>query len=594
MFLRYIANKIYLEATDSIKEEFLHPEIFSIKRHINLREEHASVPLVLLLTNKCNAICTYCYVNANKTKKIMSFKLAKKVIDAALIKNSKLDIYFFGGGEPTIAFALMKKIQVYTSSFKNKQINLFLISNGFFNKSVAKWIASNIKHISISCDGPPYIQNKNRPLIGKQDSSSILEENLNFLLQKGASVVLRVTITMNSSKKQKEIIEYAFRLGIKKLLFAPFRTTNKSRKNKVKAVNYFKFAQDFLKANELADIFGSKIISDFFPIEPKDSMCGFESPNIAVSYSGHVTTCWESSISYTDKRDEFVYGRIGDNGEIRKNPRSWDKITKRTPDNIDECRSCFLKRSCAGGCAATHFQATGDIMKLDKNRCDASRWLVKQYILCLARQQNINIKPFFEQNQNKTYFITYFNRFRVGRKNIMEFNPFIEISKSNLDDLSLLTKLIVKYRDKKGYSPILFFLNFIFSPDNLNINTGHKIITFLKTLSDHKIHFIITAPLPSCIFSTEDLSFIITNYKSPETLITSLSFFRIINNFYYFNNINSKIKYSALVKREILFKRALEIKPFQIYNKCCKCPLFLQKSCGGVFNKININIEKKY
>jgi len=594
MFLRYLANKIYLEDTDSIKEELLRPEIFSIKRCINFKEEHVSAPLVLLLTNKCNAICTYCYVDANKTKKIMSFELAKKVIDAALIKKSKLDIFFFGGGEPTMAFALMKKIQIYTSSFKNKQINLYLISNGFFNKSIAKWIASNIKHISISCDGPPYIQNKNRPLIGGQDSSSILEENINFLLQKKVSVVFRVTITMSSSKKQKEIIEYAFRLGIKTLLFSPFRTTNKSKKNKVKTVNYFKFAQDFLKANELANIFGSKIISDFFPIEPKDSMCGFESPNTAVSYSGYVTTCWESSVSYADKLDEFVYGRIGDNGEIQKMPQSWDKITKRTPNNIDDCRSCFLKWSCAGGCAATHFQATGDIMKLEKNRCDATRWLVKQYILYLARQQYRNIKPFFEQDKNKTYFITYFNRFRVGRKNIMEFNPLIEISKYNLDDLSFLIKSIIKYRDKKGYSPILFFLNFIFSPDNLSLNTGHKIITFLKTLSDHKIHFIITAPLPSCIFSTEDLSFVVKKYKSPETIIASLSFFRVINNFYYFNNINSKIKYSAFVKRETLFKKALEIKPFQIYNKCCKCPLLLQKKCGGVFNKININIEKKY
>jgi len=589
MLAELIADRIYKESTDTLKKNFLKPELFFAKESRGgEREEKILNPLVLLITNKCDGACLYCYVDLAKKERIMDFKLAKKIIDFALRENSRLDIYLFGGGEPTLAFPLMKRVREHILRKKKKKISLHLTTNGFFSSFIAKWIAENIEKISISCDGPPEVQNKNRPLKSNKKSSDILEENVLFLIKKGASLGFRSTITYDSAKKQDEILEYAFRLSVCSLLFSPFRETKRSRKNDIMAVDYLKFAMEFLKAKELAEWFGLKLISDFFPIEPRRSMCGFENPNICVSPFGYVATCWASSIGYTDKPDEFVYGKMQEDGKIRKKSDTWSRIVKRTPDNINDCRNCFLKHSCAGGCTAAHFQVTGDIMKIDKKQCDAIRWLVKQYLLYLARQKHKKIKPFFQQINDKMHFVSYFNRFKVGRKNIMEFNPFIEIKNKNMKKLSSLTESIIKHRDKRGYAPTLFFLNFIFSSNNLNIKTGQKIMSFLKILSDNKIHFFLVSPLPKCIFSKEDYYFLVKKYKASKSLASSLSLFHVKNGCCYFGDIDSGIKFSRFLRRGTLLKKALEIKPFRLYSRCFSCHFLSQRDCGGLFNRINV------
>lgn len=492
-FLFDLADKIYDVSKNSLKEELFKPSLFFTKT--KGARNHLFSPLVLLMTNNCNGRCLYCYAGADQKNKVMDFILAKTIIDASLLKQSQLDIYLFGGGEPTLAFDLMKRIGEYVSAKKDKQIHLYLTTNGFFSRSIKEWIPKNIERVSISCDGPAYIQNKHRPLKNGGPSSLLLEKNVSFLLKKGVPLGFRTTLTADSIDKQDEILEYAFRLGLGGLLFSPFRESVKSRKNNVHAVDYRDFIKGFLKTKELAEMFGMKLISDFFPVESRKSMCGFESPNQCVSPSGSVATCWASSIGYTDIPDIFTYGKVGRDGKIKKDILSWKRIAARTPENIPECCECFLKWSCAGGCAASHYQVTGDIMKVDKKQCDAIKMGVKDYLLYVARKKHKKFRPSFKKIGDKTYFITYFNRFETGRKNKMELNPIIEIKDFNKEALTALSRAIIKHRDKRGYTPTLFFLRFVFSHKEPSVGESRKIAVFLKTLLKNKIHFISTPPL---------------------------------------------------------------------------------------------------
>lgn len=73
--------------------------------------------LSLEIINKCNLNCTYCYLGEKKNT-YMSLETAQKAIDIAVHEANKqhdrtLMVYFIGG-EPLMAFNLMKDAVDYT------------------------------------------------------------------------------------------------------------------------------------------------------------------------------------------------------------------------------------------------------------------------------------------------------------------------------------------------------------------------------------------------------------------------------------------------------------------------------------------------
>lgn len=177
--------------------------------------------LSFFLTTKCNLNCIYCY-NIQERKKIeektLSIEIAKEGIDYFFANNESRHIRFYGPGEPTQEFLLMKEITKYA---KNKDLNttVELQSNGVFGINVKEWLLDNANIIWISFDGPPDIQNYNRPIAGKYPSSPIIEENVKWLINntghRNLMVGARVTMTEKNISRQREMIEYFYSLGIR-------------------------------------------------------------------------------------------------------------------------------------------------------------------------------------------------------------------------------------------------------------------------------------------------------------------------------------------------------------------------------------------
>ena len=94
--------------------------------------------LTLEITKRCNLNCSYCYVE-NKEKVNMKWKTAQLAIDIAMReaikqKDKTLSVYFIGG-EPLLAFGLLKEIIFYIEK-KNEQIGL----NIFYSNTIKKTI----------------------------------------------------------------------------------------------------------------------------------------------------------------------------------------------------------------------------------------------------------------------------------------------------------------------------------------------------------------------------------------------------------------------------------------------------------------------
>lgn len=236
-------------------------------------KKHPFRTLFFSMTSECNSECPYCFARGGEFSLNLNFEVIKKSID--FIKNhkesNKTTYIIFTGGEPTLKFDLLKKTVIYANSILGK-VKYLMWSNGIFSSKIGEWILKNINDSQISCDGPPKIQNLQRPLKGNKPSSSHVEKNIEFLINEKAPFFVRPTITAYSVDKQLEIIEYFHSLGVDRIYLEPLKECGRSLRYKdsspiAKSPDLSVFVNNFLKAQELAYDYGMKLTSRHFHLK---------------------------------------------------------------------------------------------------------------------------------------------------------------------------------------------------------------------------------------------------------------------------------------------------------------------------------------
>ncbi len=69
-----------------------------------------------------------------------------------------------------------------------------------------EWIVKNLDSMSVSLDGPPDIQNYQRPLASGKDSYGVVAENLKYMDEADFKYGLRSTITNHNVLQMKETV----------------------------------------------------------------------------------------------------------------------------------------------------------------------------------------------------------------------------------------------------------------------------------------------------------------------------------------------------------------------------------------------------
>lgn len=145
---------------------------------------------LLDLTNSCNFLCSYCFrgesVNGSK---VMSGEMLKLILSyiANFCRSHKIRSIFIQpwGGEPLIAFPLIREI---FSFFEGKDISchVTMMTNGaMITYEIAEYLYANHVDIGVSLDGPPDIQNSQRPSKDGVDSYSLAVRGIRFLEKAG-------------------------------------------------------------------------------------------------------------------------------------------------------------------------------------------------------------------------------------------------------------------------------------------------------------------------------------------------------------------------------------------------------------------------
>ncbi len=418
----YIINSqdmLYGKITDSLLHELQQGTLFSneaqkLIENLCLEEKKAlpapvfrfSPPqtIVLMLTYSCNMACRYCCqgeipdIKETEMPEEIAFKAVDWIIEHSG-EHKVLDIGFFGG-EPLIKIPLMKKIIAYCDEKEKicgKNFHFGGMTNGLsLTDEMIDLIVKRKMDFTISFDGPPRIQNYNRPLKNGSPSYDVILPRLKKLLAFIPEITVRPTIDANNNIDEvfNGISEAGFiKCRIEKVSSSLITEKEKHEEAIVSEafVNHFKKQAQFLissvknrdgssmKKIRLDDIFCEELRKVY-----RASTAPLFTPRIYFSCSvgrGMVTAAINGDL-YPCPRflalPEYKIGSVFD-GTLKN-----DIFKKSLLIESEDCKECWARYYCGGACVVEHAGATGHIFKTNPATCRLRKAKIEQAVRVMA------------------------------------------------------------------------------------------------------------------------------------------------------------------------------------------------------------------
>jgi len=336
------------------------------------------------ITSKCNLDCIYCYSNKHSHKpQTLLLDFAKVGIDDFFDSSTSRRIRFFGSGEPTTEFQLLKDITLYCKEKAGDKLQAEIQTNGVFSDQIAAWIADNISTVYVSTDGEKFVQNYYRPSKGGKDTADIVSKNIKFLVKNGkGKLAVRSTIGNANLYRQRELLTYFSDLGVKYVWTRPiFPPPIGEQKGKDEIISLSEYAEEFVKAQSYAkelNIFLGSFMSCNFDVQHRH-FCNASRPSPLLTTDGYVSSC--DNVLFGENPGIYsvmIYGKWNPSeGKIIYDKSKIDRLRHRIVDNIDGCNGCEVKYNCGGFCIAELLECSGDMYGKKEGVCETIRLMAK-------------------------------------------------------------------------------------------------------------------------------------------------------------------------------------------------------------------------
>jgi uncharacterized protein len=353
---------------------------------------------ILLLSEKCNLKCLYCYNNAQSKGAMMPLRLAKDTIDT-IIKNALaqkiggIELGYHGGGEPTMNWTVFTGSLNYAREICKKEglnLNSSICTNGVMSRGKAEWMADNINDIAISADGPPGIHNLQRPFHSGKGSFEKVASTLDILNSHKKSYAIRLTATEYTDGRLVEIIKFLIdRFHAPIICIEPLfvcgrcETTGCRPPDNDHFINEMIEAYELGKANKVSVQYSGNRITLLL-----SRFCGAQGSNFFVTPNGDVTACLEVSSRDDPRADFFMYGKY--DGTARKfvfDNNRLKRLTENQVQSFDSCSDCFAKWHCGGDCLAKTPDFSKVTLQRNPYRCRINKALTRDSLIKTMNQQ---------------------------------------------------------------------------------------------------------------------------------------------------------------------------------------------------------------
>ncbi len=338
--------------------------------------------LCLHIAHTCNLNCSYCFASQGKyhgERALMSFEVGKRALDF-LIENSgtrrNLEVDFFGG-EPLMNFDVVKKLVEYARSIekeKGKNFRFTLTTNGVLvDDDVIDFANKEMSNVVLSLDGRKEVHDRYRvDYQGRGCYDTIVPKFQKFVKARGGkNYYMRGTFT-HANPDFLEDIKTMLNLGFTELSMEPVVAAEgdeaalTEEDKPVVMKQYEELAELMLKRDKegkpftfyhyMIDLAGGPCIYK------RISGCGSGTEYMAVTPWGDLYPCHQFVGDEKFKLGDIWHGV--ENKEIQNEFASCNVYAR------SECRDCWARLYCSGGCAANAYHATGSVKGVYKYGCD--------------------------------------------------------------------------------------------------------------------------------------------------------------------------------------------------------------------------------
>jgi uncharacterized protein len=341
---------------------------------------------VLLLTNRCQLRCTYCYASAGELPRAqLSVALGRAAIErvaefALALGRPRFEVAFHGGGEPTLAWRTLKTCTDYARR-QPVRANVTLTSNGVWSREQIAWIAENLDGLSLSVDGDPATQDGQRPFASGGGSSGQVMRSLAELDRRSFQYGIRMTATAPWAELPERVRFLCENTGCRSIQVEPSFKATRGGHGQPTRVDGYAFADAFLEAHDLADRAGRRLYCSGARLGVVSStFCSAPYSALIVNALGHLVACYEVSGETHPLYRMSVIGHL-EGGQVVVHEAARSHLHGLMADRRASCRDCFCYWTCAGDCYTRTF-APGPEGHLRRGvRCEVNRRITRELLL---------------------------------------------------------------------------------------------------------------------------------------------------------------------------------------------------------------------
>ncbi|MGI5891667.1 MAG: thioether cross-link-forming SCIFF peptide maturase [Bacillota bacterium] len=351
--------------------------------------------LCLHVSHDCNLRCQYCFAQTGDfgtVRSLMDSEIAQKAIDF-VIENSgtrhNIEIDFFGG-EPLMAWETVKKTVDYANEqgkLHNKNFRFTITTNGLLlNDDIIEYINNKMCNVVLSLDGRKNINDWMRPTISGTGSYEIIMPKFKKLAKSRGTdkdYYIRGTYTGRNLDFCQDVFDI-YDNGFNQISLEPVIAQKDSgyelKESDLPGLReeYWHLAEKILELEEKGEylnFFHFNVDLEQGPCVIKRLRgCGAGCEYVAITPEGDIYPCHQF-VGYSD----YKMGNISDGSFDKSKAEMFSKVNIYSKE---ECRDCWARFYCSGGCSAANFQANHDINKsyligceLEKMRLECAIYL---------------------------------------------------------------------------------------------------------------------------------------------------------------------------------------------------------------------------
>ena len=329
--------------------------------------------LCLHVAHTCNLNCEYCFASQGKyhgERALMPFEVGRQALDFLIASSGSrvnLEVDFFGG-EPLMNWQVVKDLVAYARSVEkehHKNFRFTLTTNGvLLDDEVTDFCNREMHNVVLSLDGRKEVHDRlRRDFAGNGSYDRIVPKFQRFVERRGdRSYYMRGTFTHDNTDFTEDVFHMAD-LGFTELSMEPvvcppgepWALTDEDlpvlfRQYEILAEEMLKREAEgrpFTFYHYMLDLEGGPCL------HKRMAGCGSGTEYLAVTPWGELFPCHQFV-----NDPGYSMGNVWDGVT---NPALGAKFHRCNVVANPDCRACWARLYCAGGCAANAYHAAGDI-----------------------------------------------------------------------------------------------------------------------------------------------------------------------------------------------------------------------------------------